>query len=137
MTRVSVLIVDDEVGFATALSKRLNKRGMDTRLVTSGRDALTVLAEEEVDVTLLDVMMPGMDGIKTLGEIKRLHPDTQVLMFTAHSNSDMVISCLAMGAYDYVMKPGSLDELVGKIREAAQKRQRNLAQDSGPEATTG
>jgi len=137
MTPITVLIVDDEVGFATALSKRLNKRGIETRLAASGREALTVLAEEEVDVTLLDVMMPGMDGIKTLGEIKRLHPDTQVLMVTAHSNSDMVISCLAMGAFDYVMKPGSPDELTGKIREAAQQRQRNLAQDSGPTENAG
>lgn len=129
MKSITVLMVDDEAGFIAPLSKRLTKRGIRTRLATSGREALAVLAGEEVDVTLLDIMMPGMDGIKTLGEIKRLHPCVEVLMLTAHSNSDMVISCLAMGAYDYVMKPADVNELIGKIEDAAQRRKRNLELD--------
>jgi DNA-binding NtrC family response regulator len=137
MTAITVLIVDDEGGFVAPLSKRLTKRGFRTRLASSGREALDVLANETVDVTLLDIMMPGMDGIKTLGEIKRLHPCVEVLMLTAHADSDMVISCLAMGAYDYVMKPAGVNELTGKIKDAAERRKRYLAQDKGPVATTG
>lgn len=127
MNEVKVLLVDDEVGFSSALSKRLAKRGLSVRTADSGYKALDVLKDEEFDVILLDIKMAGMDGIKTLSEIKRLYPLTEVLMLTGHANTDIVISSLAMGAYDYLMKPADVEELVLKIEDAVQRRKRNLA----------
>jgi len=126
MSELTVLLVDDEVGFTAPMAKRLGKRGFETLVASSGREALDVLARETVDVILLDIMMPGMDGIKTLGEIKRLHPCVEVVMLTAHADSDIVISSLAMGACDYLLKPADVGELVRKIEGASRRRQRNL-----------
>ena len=126
MTQFTVLLVDDESGFITPMAKRLARRGFNTFLASSGREALEVLGREAIDVTLLDIMMPGMDGIKTLGEIKRQYPYVEVVMLTAHADSDIVISSLAMGAYDYLLKPADVGELVRKIEDAARRRLRNL-----------
>jgi len=129
MNRIRVLLVDDEIGFITPLGKRLARRGFDTHTVSSGREALEAFGESPFDIVLLDIKMEGMDGIRTLGEIKRKHPLVEVVMLTAHANPDMVISSLAMGAYDYLMKPADLDELVLKIEDAVQRRKKNLAHD--------
>ncbi len=126
MNTIRVLHVDDETDFAAAVGKRLARRGVTMRSVTSGREALEVLAEEPVDVVLLDIKMPGMDGITTLGEIKREYPLVAVIMLTAHANTDIVISSLAMGAYDYLVKPADMDDLISKIEGAAQCRKRSV-----------
>ena len=126
MSGVRVLHVDDEAGFAAAVGRRLAHRGMSMSRAASGAEALEMLAAEPFDVVLLDIKMPGMDGIKTLGEIRRMHPQVAVIMLTAHANTDIVISSLAMGAYDYLQKPADMDDLIGKIEDAAQRRQRNL-----------
>jgi len=126
VTKVRVLHVDDETDYSAALARRLAKRGFHVATAESGPMALEILAEEMFDVILLDIKMVGMDGIKTLGEIKRLYPRAEVVMLTAHANTDIVISSLAMGAFDYLMKPVDLEELVRKIEDAAQRRKRNL-----------
>lgn len=126
MNSVKVLLVDDETGYSSALSKRLSRRGLITRAADSGPKALEIFEEEMFDVVLLDIKMAGMDGIKTLSELKRLYPLVEVVMLTGHANTDIVISSLAMGAYDYLMKPVNVDELVLKIGDAMERRKRNL-----------
>ena len=134
MSLVRVLLVDDETGFSATLGKRLTRRGLEIRAVESGKKALEALEEGEFDVVLLDIKMAGMDGIKTLSEVKRLHPLVEVVMLTAHANTDIVISSLAMGAFDYLMKPIDVDKLLLKIEEAMQRRQQNLGR---PERVPG
>lgn len=136
MKKLRVLLVDDEQGFVAPLAKRLARRGFDTALASSGSEALELLSPETFDVVLLDIMMPGIDGIKTLGEIKRLHPYVEVVMLTAHADSDIVISSLAMGAFDYLLKPVDVTELVRKIEAAAKRRQKNLDREA-PAASPG
>lgn len=129
MERVTVLMVDDERGFITPVSKRLTRRGFDVLLAGSGTEALETLQEKEIDVVLLDISMPELDGIQTLGKIKLNHPLTEVLMLTAHAKSELVISSLGMGAYDYLMKPVELEELVKKIEDAMHRRKKNLSEN--------
>ncbi|BCS89749.1 response regulator [Pseudodesulfovibrio sediminis] len=126
MNRIRVLLIDDEVDFTAPLSKRLGKRGFAVRTVAGGQEALQALAEEEPEVVLLDMKMAGMDGIKTLSALKRSHPLVEVIMLTAHANTDIVISSLAMGAFDYLLKPVELEKLVLKIEDAAFQRKKNL-----------
>ncbi len=126
MKNIKVLLIDDEVDFTATLAKRLDRRGFSISTVGGGREALVALAEKDYDVVLLDIKMAGMDGIKTLQQIKQQHPSVEVVMLTAHANTDIVISSLAMGAFDYLLKPVNVDELVAKIEEAAARRESNL-----------
>ena len=128
MNTVRVLLIDDEVEYTATLGKRLGRRGFSVRTAGGGMDALAAFGEEEFDVVLLDIKMAGMDGIRTLQEIKRLYPLVEVVMLTAHANTDIVISSLAMGAFDYLLKPVNLDELTAKIEDAAMRREHNLGQ---------
>ncbi|WP_432734983.1 response regulator [Maridesulfovibrio sp. FT414] len=122
MKGIRVLLVDDEIDFSRVLSRRLEKRGMCVSTASCASEAMETLRLEEMDVVLLDVRMPGRDGVRLLGEIKRLYPQVAVLMLTAHINSDIVISCLAMGACDYLLKPTDVEEIEGKISDAAVRR---------------
>lgn len=128
MSSIRLLHVDDEVEFAASIGRRLTKRGLDVTHAASGPEALRIMeeADELFEVILLDIKMPGMDGIKTLGRIKSMHPLVEVIMLTAHANTDIVISSLGMGAYDYLTKPAEIGEIVRKIKDAAERRQRNM-----------
>lgn len=90
---------------------------MSVRTASCADDAMQTLGLEEMDIVLLDIRMPGKDGIRLLGEIKRLYPRVAVLMLTAHINPDIVISCLAMGACDYLLKPVDAEMLAERIRD--------------------
>ena len=127
MDRTTVLMIDDELDFIRPVSKRLTKRGFNALLASGGEDGLEILDNENVDVVLLDISMPGMDGIMTLGELKKAHPSVEVLMLTAHAKSDLVISSLGMGAYDYLMKPAEIGELTKKIEDAVHRRRKTLS----------
>ena len=129
MNRIKLLMVDDEIDFTSTLTKRLTKRGINPTTVSNGAEALAVLENNEMDIVLLDIKMPEMDGIKALEKIKRLYPYTEVIMLTAHANSDIVLSCLGMGAFGYLMKPVDVDTLVGKIEDAKMCRNGNLEHD--------
>ena len=126
MNAVRVLLIDDEVDYTETLGKRLGRRGFFVQTVDGGGEGLRVLGEKEFDVVLLDIKMAGMDGIRTLQEIKRRHPRVEVVMLTAHANTDIVISSLAMGAFDYLLKPVNLDALTTKIKNAAMRSKHNL-----------
>jgi DNA-binding response OmpR family regulator len=117
----SILLVDDETQFLATMAKRLRKRGFLVREAGSGLEGLRELEAKSADVVVLDVGMPGMDGIQVLREIKLRFPQVQVLMLTGHADMEVAISGMAMGAFDYLMKPVELDVLVGKIREACSR----------------
>lgn len=117
-----ILLIDDEVEFLTPLTKRLKRRGIDVSVAGSGEQALEWLAGHDMDVAVLDMKMPGMDGIETLQEIKRLHPDVEVIMLTGHASVEAAIKGMELGAFDYMMKPVELDELVFKLEDAMQRK---------------
>jgi DNA-binding NtrC family response regulator len=113
-----VLLIDDETEYLETLMKRLKKRNLRVNGVSSGEAALELLREVPVDVVVLDVRMPGMDGIQTLREIKKINPLVQVIMLTGHANVEVAIQGMELGAFDYLMKPANMDELLYKIQDA-------------------
>lgn len=119
-----ILLVDDEVPFVETMTKRLDKRGLRVVSAYSGQEALDVLEKESgIDVIILDVKMPGMDGIETLQEIKKRYPLKEVIMLTGHATVETAIEGMKLGAFDYLMKPCDIDILVSKVNEAAKKKQ--------------
>lgn len=120
MREIKVLLVDDEVDFTAPLAKRLARRGLDVTRASSAREALKLLEIMDMDVVLLDIKMPEKDGVNTLGEIKRLYPHVAVVMHTAHVESNIVIACLGMGAFRYLVKPAEMDEIVDAVKSAAE-----------------
>jgi DNA-binding NtrC family response regulator len=121
MEPINVLIVDDEVEFLETLVKRLRKRKMVVNGVTSGEAALEQLKTSPVPVVVLDVKMPGISGLDTLREIKKTHNLVEVIMLTGHASVEAAIEGMAVGAFDYLMKPTQIDELVYKIQDAYKK----------------
>jgi DNA-binding NtrC family response regulator len=115
---VAVLLIDDETEYLETLMKRLRKRNLRVNGVSSGEAALELLREIPVDVVVLDVRMPGMDGIQTLREIRKINPLVQVIMLTGHASVEVAIQGMELGAFDYLMKPANLDELLYKIQDA-------------------
>jgi DNA-binding NtrC family response regulator len=121
----SVLIVDDEVAFVETLVKRLKKRDVRVDFAHSGHEALDKLAASgptHIDVVILDVKMPGMDGLETLSQIKEQHPLIEVVMLTGHATVESAIDGMKKGAFDYLMKPCEVDVLLEKINEATTKK---------------
>ena len=125
MMQPSVLLVDDEVAFIETLVKRLTKRDVNVASAHSGREALEKLAASGptgIDVVILDVKMPGMDGIETLARIKEEHPLIEVIMLTGHATVESAIEGMKRGAFDYLMKPCDIEVLLAKLTEAADKK---------------
>lgn len=122
MTTFRVLIVDDELDLLETLVKRLKRRAIDATGIDSGIKALALLEEEQFDVVILDVRMPGMDGIETLKEMKKKRPLMEVIMLTGHGSVESGVQGMQYGAFDYVMKPANIDELLEKIQEAYQRK---------------
>jgi DNA-binding NtrC family response regulator len=118
----SVLFVDDEVEFLETLLKRMKKRNLEASGVKSGEQAIEFLAQNRVDVVVLDVKMPGMDGIQALKEIKKLHPLIEVVMLTGHASVEVAIQGMELGAFDYLMKPVDIDDLLYKVQDAYKKK---------------
>jgi DNA-binding NtrC family response regulator len=118
-----VMLVDDEKPFVETMLKRLGKRNLRVIPAYSGQEALETLQKNQnTDVVILDVKMPGMDGIETLGEIKKKYPLTEVIMLTAHATVESAIEGMKQGAYDYLMKPCDIDQLMAKVEAAANKK---------------
>jgi DNA-binding NtrC family response regulator len=122
MNAVKVLLVDDETEFLETLVKRIKKRKVDVSGVNSGEEALKVLARNPVDVVILDVRMPGMDGIETLRALKKDYPLTEVIMLTGHASVEAAVEGMELGAFDYLMKPMQIDDLLYKIQDAYKKK---------------
>ncbi|QQG66922.1 response regulator [Desulfobulbus oligotrophicus] len=122
METMRVFIVDDEDDFRETIVKRLNARKIRAEGASSGIRALEVLKEKDFDVIVLDVKMPDMDGIETLRHIKKMKPDIEVIMLTGHASVEFGLKGMQLGAFDYVMKPAPLNELLDTIGQAYNKK---------------
>ena len=122
MDEIKVLIVDDEVEFAETLAERLALRGFLPETEDSGRGGLAALADVLPDVVLLDLKMPAMSGFEVLVEIKEKYPSIEVIMLTGHGAASSGIDSMERGAFDFIMKPVDLGELIVKIEQAYEKR---------------
>lgn len=124
MEEMKLMIVDDEARFLSTTSKLLARKGFVVYTAPSGAEALENLKRENIHVVILDVKMPGMDGIATLKEIKRNFPLVEVVMLTGHGTVESAVEGLKSGATDFLSKPTDIDELITKAREAFEKRRR-------------
>ena len=119
----NVLVVDDEQDFLETLVNRLKKRSIDAIGVMSGEEALEEIKKKPFDVVILDIKMPGgMDGIEALREIKKIQPLAEVILLTGHASVETSIEGMKLGAFDYLLKPVKLEELLKKIAEALEKK---------------
>ena len=116
-----VLLVDDEEDFAEILSLRLKELGEKVEVAHSGQEGLDTLAKTSIDVVILDIKMPGMDGIETLREIKKQYPIIEVILLTGHGSTETAVEGMKLGAFDYLMKPADFSDLAAKL-EGARKR---------------
>ena len=126
-----ILLVDDEERFRTTLAKRLSERQLEVATVGSGMEAIEEIQRRLYDVIILDIKMPGLDGIETLAEIKKLNPGIEVVLLTGHGTMESAIDGMRKGAYDYLLKPCDIDLLVEKILGAYEikaKRDERLRQ---------
>ena len=119
---IRVLIVDDEDDFRETIVKRLNARKLKAEGASGGRKALEMRKEKEFDVMVLDVKMPDMDGIETLRHVKKITPDVEVIMLTGHASVEFGLKGMQLGAFDYIMKPAPLTELLDTIGQAYNKK---------------
>ena len=117
--KIRVLLVDDEVGFADILAKRLGKRGMAVIPVYTGTEAIQTIRKNDFDVAVLDLKMEDMDGIDVLKIFKKAYPEMEVIMLTGHGSEQAAREGIEYGAFDYLTKPCELEDLVKKIRQAA------------------
>jgi DNA-binding NtrC family response regulator len=122
MAAMKLLLVDDEADFRNTLLKRMKRRDVDVNGVDSGEAALAWLESHAVDVVILDVSMPGLGGIDTLRAIKSRHPLIEVIMLSGHASMEVAIEGMEMGAFDYLMKPMDMDELLYKAEDAFKKK---------------
>jgi DNA-binding NtrC family response regulator len=122
MADIKALLVDDEESFRNTLCKRLGRRGMTVEQAGSGEEALERLADFQPDVILLDVKMPGMDGLTALHKIKEVSPLIEVVMLTGHASMEIAIRGMELGAFDYLMKPVEFEELLYKLEDAYKRK---------------
>ena len=117
-----ILLVDDEERFRTTLGKRLIERELEIATAGSGLEAIEELKNNPYDVVILDIKMPGMDGIETLAEVRKIKPGVEVILLTGHGSIDSAVEGMRLGAYDYIMKPCEIEELVEKIYGAFEQK---------------
>lgn len=120
--KIKVLLVDDEEEFVECLAQRLEVREFDVATALNGADALERLGREEVDLVILDLQMPGEDGIAVLRKIKELKPLIEVIMLTGHATVETAIEGMKLGAFDFLIKPTETEELVKKINLAFSRK---------------
>jgi DNA-binding response OmpR family regulator len=115
---MNVLLVDDETEFVTTLAERLEIRGMTVRTAGDGEAGLALVDEDPPDLMVLDLMMPGIGGLETLKRVKASHPDMPVILLTGRGSTKEGIEGMRQGAFDYMMKPIDIDQLLKKVQEA-------------------
>ena len=120
--KTRVLIVDDEEKFIQPFAERLRLRDYDVTTSLSGENAVKQVKKYNYDVVILDVLMPGMDGIETLRQIKKIKPLTEVIMLTGHATVETAIEGMKLGAMDFLMKPCETEDLVSKIQKAHDRK---------------
>ena len=119
---IKVLLVDDEEHFRERLSLQLSVRGYTVFNAGDGLCAIEIVEKENPDVVVLDHKMPGMDGMQTFKEIRKLRPLAEVIMLTGHATANTALEAMKLGAFDYIMKPVDLEELILKLEDAGKKR---------------
>lgn len=122
MLKMRIMLVDDEERFLQTTKKMITKSGYDALTATSGEECLKILEDELVHVVILDVKMPGMDGVETLKHIKQRHPMVEVIMLTGHGTAESAVLGLKSGATDYLTKPANIEDLLAKANEAYKRR---------------
>lgn len=125
MTSSRVLLVDDEAPFVEILSKRLSRKNISILSAPDGEAALETLKHNhDIDIVILDIKMPIKGGIETLQEIRSLYPQVEVIILTGHATVESAIQGMRLGAFDYLMKPCDMDELLARIAGAKAKKDR-------------
>lgn len=123
MLKAKVLLVDDNAEFVETLAERLEIRGLETEAVTSGEAALEKVKAKRFDAVVLDIRMPGLDGIETLKCIKELNDEVQIILLSGHATIEIGVEAMKLGALDFMVKPvDDIDALVEKIHVAQAKR---------------
>lgn len=122
MSNLKVLLVDDEEEFVTTLSERLSLRGIETEVAYNGENALAKINQLSPDIVILDVMMPGLSGLDVLKQIKAILPDIPVILLTGRGSTREGIEGMKQGAFDYLMKPVDIEDLIKKMNEAMKSR---------------
>ena len=118
MRKIKILVVDDEHLIRWSLEQNLKKQGYEVLTAGSGEDALRIVREDQPDLVLLDIQLPGISGIEVLEKLKEFDEDIIVIMVTAHGGLETAVTAMRMGAYDYLNKPFNLDEMAIVIRKA-------------------
>lgn len=131
-----ILLVDDEKDFVEMLSLRLQENGEEVLQAYSGLESLEKLKETEIDVVILDVKMPGMDGIETLQEIKKRYPLVEVIMLTGHGTIETAVQGMKLGAYDFLIKPADFEDLTTKLNKARERKHDQMERIRKAEATS-
>jgi DNA-binding NtrC family response regulator len=125
MSIAKILLADDEQPFVETMIKRLQKRDVEAVPAFDGKQALACLEKDDgIEVVILDIKMPVMDGMTALKEIKNRHPLVEVIMLTGHATVETGIEGMKMGAFDYLMKPCDMEQLIAKVEEAARRKRR-------------
>lgn len=124
--KLKVLLVDDEQEFVETLADRLQMRDLEASTAHNGEEALSVVKGEEPDVIVLDLKMPGIDGIEVLRRVKKAYPKVEVIILTGHGSEKDEEEARSLGAFDYVKKPADLDTLVSQIKNAFKQKLKKL-----------
>lgn len=122
MEKKNILLVDDEIEFVSTLAERLRMRGFEADISTNGAEAMDKFNNADFDVVVLDIFMPGMSGLDVLKEIKKINLETPIILLTGHGGTKEGMEGMALGAYDYLMKPIDIDDLMSKINAATDKK---------------
>lgn len=122
MEQARILVVDDERDYNETIVKRLRRRGFEAETALSGPEALELLGRKSFDVALLDIMMPGMDGIEVLRELKKRTPEVEVILLTGHASVESGVLGMSIGANSYLLKPVDFDELLAAIGQAYERK---------------
>lgn len=118
-----ILIVDDEREFLELMNNRLQKRGFTVDVSSDGEQALRLVETEDFDAIVLDVKMPGMDGIEVLRRIKQVRPELPVLLLTGHASVESAMAGVETGAVDYLLKPVPINDLIMRLRDIASRKE--------------
>lgn len=118
MENLKILLVDDEEEFVTTLAERLELRGLQARAALNGEAALQMIEADTPQIVILDVMMPGIGGFEVLRLIKAQHPQLPVILLTGRGSEKEGVKGMQLGAFDYLMKPLNIEELIKKMQEA-------------------
>ncbi|MFH1437995.1 MAG: response regulator [Pseudomonadota bacterium] len=127
MKKFKLLLVDDEEEFVRALAERLKMRDLESDTVFDGDQALSFVDEKEPDVMVLDLKMPGIDGIEVLRRVRKTYPNLQVIILTGHGTEKDEERARRLGAFDYMRKPVDIDDLVGRVKKAYKRKLDDLS----------